>query len=1330
MTGGSAGSGGYTFQALVIAFVEAHVLVGRKLGWLDTQLGKPDVPVAVGAETGGGGDDVSVELGFHDFEAQAKHGLRVGPRLDEAVNRFARVLGADPSARGVIVVDQTSSPAVKDQLRVDLQRLRDGRDDDLKDVTVRVLGRIAALGISNAKEVAGRLTVICLDLEEGSSAHSNLAQLAIRERLSVPSEEERAWDALATDGDRLMRQRGRRDRQAIEKYLGGKGVVLVSRRLEIVSSDRDAILAPVTDRREPVAIVQAEVDLFDVIIKEAAGLLNAGEADSALALLERTQVRFSGDTPSGLRYRVSTNIGVAYLQLQQFDAARTQFETALTFDAGGTVALGNLAQAELFLGNLQSADFHAMELLRREPLSALGWSVRLQVASKLGRTVDLPADLEREPSVLGARGYVALQHKRFSEARELFERALSAGSTDVEMPQLLAEALVLESAGAVNRRPILERALQILEQAPPAGAGRRHAAERERALLLRASIYEILDRRDDARNAFDQALAIPNHSTRVELLVARSRLESNDAEAAAALLDRIPPPERDADALNLLARASAQLGRHREAEAALEAIPTDALSDANTAIETTETAIASGLTEKARELMRFVDASGAPAFRGQWLRARLASQDNDPNAVEAFERAIEIAPESERPLIQLELANHLARREEYARSIQLFEDAGAANRGAVALRWYARALYGGEEFTKLHALIQTIRQGGALPDWCVDLMAEIALRRQDFNDAVAWYREVIRRRPGDQRAQVNLAASLLALNRVDEARQVAHELAGNDQLSPEVAILVAHVLVALDERTAALHLAHSALKRSPADPDIQLAYVNAFLQQEASTQDELRPMMVGPNTWVELKAGKNEIEYHIVEAEVQPDVTRHQLSPTEGLGRRLCGLGRGDRIMLHEGMLTETQYEVTEIKSDLLHSFQEVMTHFPARFPENTNLQAFQLGDEVSDLAPLIAVAEQQAKTIDHAVKLYREQGLPLGFLAAVTHKTVRDAYCFLAFDPSKPRILVEAGDPESQAQAQVVADEQRPIVLTASALTTLDQIGKLKVLRQWASLILAPVSLEQELMAEIRELDEVMRRGGDKRFGKGDAGRLTFTEVPAETLSEYRGKVDQLLLWLRANVELVARSVEGLDTRSTKLRKAIGDSSADAITVAKGCDGRIYADDFGLRRLAASEEEVKGFSSYPFFRSARMRELMSEEEFNRAVIDLILLKHEFIPISAETLYVVLVDSGFLLENRVLRTFDRLRAESANTDTAVAVAAELLRKVALSTAGPATLGTIAMLCFEVLTADRDLVPTLRALISNIRRLLALVPSALELLERQLRAFLASKTLKH
>lgn len=57
---GSAGGGGYDFQARLSAFICIFILVQEPLRWVELEV--PDIPVAVAAETAGPGDDIRIEL--------------------------------------------------------------------------------------------------------------------------------------------------------------------------------------------------------------------------------------------------------------------------------------------------------------------------------------------------------------------------------------------------------------------------------------------------------------------------------------------------------------------------------------------------------------------------------------------------------------------------------------------------------------------------------------------------------------------------------------------------------------------------------------------------------------------------------------------------------------------------------------------------------------------------------------------------------------------------------------------------------------------------------------------------------------------------------------------------------------------------------------------------------------------------------------------------------------------------------------------------------------------------------------------------------------------
>ncbi|MCA1616798.1 MAG: hypothetical protein LC800_22475, partial [Acidobacteria bacterium] len=58
--GGSAGAGGYDFQAEVFALIAAKLLAGEPLNWVDAEGER--IPEAIYLETGTGGDDLRISL--------------------------------------------------------------------------------------------------------------------------------------------------------------------------------------------------------------------------------------------------------------------------------------------------------------------------------------------------------------------------------------------------------------------------------------------------------------------------------------------------------------------------------------------------------------------------------------------------------------------------------------------------------------------------------------------------------------------------------------------------------------------------------------------------------------------------------------------------------------------------------------------------------------------------------------------------------------------------------------------------------------------------------------------------------------------------------------------------------------------------------------------------------------------------------------------------------------------------------------------------------------------------------------------------------------------
>lgn len=1324
MSGGSTASGGYNFQAYAIAYVSTCIVTGKDLKWVNQQFGQPDVPIAVSAETGGPGDDIRVELGFASFEAQVKRGLNADARLDETIERFGKVLAANRDARGVIIVDPTSSKTVKEDLASDLQRLRDGLDNNLKDVTNRVLGRLASIGAQDPKEVASRISVVTLHLEE-TGAHSELAQWCLRWRLETPAMDGGAWRALVNDGHQLTQRSGRRDKIALEKLLGGLGLVLTER--EIATAIRTTVsLAP-----DPSVAGAASVsDRDQVLLVEAVELIKLERASDALTLLDRIESRFDDRTSDAFRHKVANNRGVAFLHLHENLKAQEAFRAALTLSPDSTMALGNLAQAELMIGNYGEADLLALRLLEKEPDSPTGWSVRIQAALRLRTTLDLPAKVATDPTLFATRGFVAFHQRRFEESVKLLKAAIDSGSGNIDARLLLAEATFMSAKSAEKRDEVLAEALAHADEGLKASRDAKNDFEIERALLVRGSVLDAMGDGTAAWRSYQDALTIPGHSLKVEFLAARNRLFAGDSETAKSLLQRIPPGDQNPETLNLLARILADLGESAEVERVLSQIDEKILNEPEHALEAAESAIEAGRIELALKLLQKVT-DPADRHKRAWLEARLALKRDEPNWRELYDLAIDLAPEEERSNPRLELAGLLARRRDFNAAIQLFESVDVLSKDIRAKRGYAHALYEVEEFSKLASFLNTLSEHEPLPVWAKQLLSEIAFLRQDYEGAESTLREIAAASPNDVRTIARLATALIELGRKGDAQPLLDRLAGDVSLPPDVAVGVAHLFLRLDQPKPALKLAFFALQRAPGDPEIQMAYVNIFLARSEKDDSDLRPTVVAANTWVMLRSGKREATYHIVEGNA--DATRQELSASDPFALQLLGRSAGEKVTQRAGSLSEKEFEIIEIKSEFVFAFQDVMSNFPTRFPDNTSLQAFELDQDPLggdlDLTPIIRSTEERAKRIKLTLEHYRNTVLPFGTVAKLTGTTLRDTFRHFSRSPEEIPVIVEAGGADSQTASQIVADSNGPVVLTLTSLTTLQELGWLDRFKSWCPEVVVPHSLIDELEQEIAELSRAVERGGAHFIGKGPGDRpLAMTEVAPEVLDSQRQATQQLLDWVRSNTQVLARPVSSLTSRAEKVREAIGASSHDALVLATEPGRRLIADDLALRRLGKSEYGVRSFPTIAFVQSALARGLCTKDECFSVVRQLVLWNQVFIPVNADILFNVLNAAGFVPDGTVIKLFDRLRGGNCDLEPALNIGAQVLRLTALSTAPSGSLETTAMLTFEVISSGRDLTQTMGRFFARLKRYFALMPSHLDLIENQLKLFVTTKTL--
>jgi hypothetical protein len=221
--GGSAGGGGYDYQAETYAYIAAKILGQEAINWADT--GDSRIPVSVRLETGSGGDDLLISLREGNFiELQAKKGLRRGQELWNALIEIAWKMQSDHKSYGVLLTTTDASETIRSQLADGIRKIGLGSVDNLNEISRDFLKRLQDGGI-DAASVCARIRIVAWDSAPHSQGESETLSI-LRHLIAKPELAEAARGVLVSDGLDLITNRAGRDAQNIAKVLSQANIFL------------------------------------------------------------------------------------------------------------------------------------------------------------------------------------------------------------------------------------------------------------------------------------------------------------------------------------------------------------------------------------------------------------------------------------------------------------------------------------------------------------------------------------------------------------------------------------------------------------------------------------------------------------------------------------------------------------------------------------------------------------------------------------------------------------------------------------------------------------------------------------------------------------------------------------------------------------------------------------------------------------------------------------------------------------------------------------------------------------------------------------------------
>lgn len=1263
MGGGNATFSGTDFQSRVTAFIAVHVVAQRKLdGWCAPG---GNTPIAIRMEQKTSGDDIYVELtNGCGLDVQAKHGLSASSKLETVVNSFCDGLKDNDVA--VLVVDQEkSSKPVRIDLRKQLETWREGAEP--KSDGSGLHGKIARLLEPEFASVRERFFVVVADLDDDYAHGVGHAKALLRSVLERPEQADVAWSALVKDSSYASKDSRRRDRKRYEQILLDEGIRLAS-----------SYQADLSTRPQPVAIQPIASSGGDALAT-AKKLIESYQPRAALQILNDA----GGSLDQYFR-------GVAYLQLGEREMALTALESAHTLDPTHIPSAVRLAALEASRGNLDRAKELVLQKTTDGCEDAAAWAARIQIVGDIG-LLDVPESVRDSPEVHTADALRLLQQGEVAGAVNLLRGALRK---DPNPLRLFYAAQAIRNL-AYERSPsdkLLTEARGLLAEA------RRRVSNAEVELLAWIDWIDVLCLHD-----------LSEYSEALDLLfgiAARRELDKEQVFCLGSISFELNI--RCVDALkiveassclselqksNLRIRLLAATDRAPEAKDELEKAKGGA--SALTVDERCALAIGALALGEASAVIEILGQLATPQSCVLLARAHLHLGDSK-EALELYAKAMESVSSLSRQSVAKEYAAYLLNISLWTEALEVLSDPRVVTDEEVA-EMKTAGLYGVGEWVEAIKQINSSHARWPASVWPVRMGARIEVSRRDFASARIWIDKWIANDLDSIEPVLWKVQLLLWASSKDDARDLL--LKTKERGPAAQRIDMAGLMLATGEFQLAIEIGYRALRDGRNDPQIQFTYFNLAIEALRKIKPPA-PEQVGVGTCVVVEdyASGSVARYLIVEGETDPEF--EEIALEDPYIQPLLGKRVGDEVV-KVGSLPETRLRVVEILDHYVHGIRWATERHETRHPSTSRIRSFQIKEDegAPDFSHLISVVEQKAAQDSNILDFVTERAFPLGFAEKALGQTTRQVYGAIVGDSDR-HLPVELRD----SSPSVEAAKTDGLVMTRSALCTIEALDCFDLVEAMAKDILVPPGLLEQLRLDEAELESIAEEGRHS-IGILDGKPASFEITPDEAQRPLAA-VRRTKSWLDRVGRVIPRP-DRWNERRLDVWQQVSENAYDAAIAASTTKRPLYADDLGLR-LAATKLGVTGFSTFALIERARKDGKLDEAKHQRLLKDLLVLGHHVLPLELSTIRLTIPTKDTDSHFEFSRLMTYLRRESVDLNSAARFAAQVL-KVAMLEGQRDAIAEIADIVYEAVFHGRDRQRVERALKQAIGATFYLLP---------------------
>ncbi len=1028
----------------------------------------------------------------------------------------------------------------------------------------------------------------------------------------------------------------------------------------------------------------AEDEAADPVAREigaAAAEIDAGRCQFARLRLLRIREQQWAELSAALKFRVLTNLAVAWLKEGERRRAAMLLIAAKSLEPDEEAACTNEALAHEILGEHERAHALAERLRMQFPSSSRALALWLNNAPPL---LDIKTLEEAIAPELAADGEVALVTARCALARgahecaERYARNVTATLPDHFSGWLaLAQAILLgeisaHAAGAGDGDDSRAReAESCFTQAIALAQSEGSASAEVQGLIGRAQARialrdtegagrDIEDahglEREDANGLCEYGIVLRSRGSLAEAIAVFRRAVAvggrDDAEyhLAVSLRERDDPGDLQ-EAADLLGRAVSRPGAVPEGDFAF------AVASAIDAFVTLER------WQDAETALNSLPAGQIPAVTMYTMRANLM------RAQGKFDQAWKLADEALAALLsdtsaenRRQLAALLHDLGRYGDALPLWQAlAAGASAGADRRRLLDCASRLGRDSIVLELNRETRSDGTAADDGLSERLG--ALERNDPENALSLLNDYLAEHPGD--AVFRLRRSLVArrLGRTDLVIADPNSMPPARELPPELARGAILVMREGGRAAEALAYAYELLRRRPADVNAHRAYLAAF-GPIGPTPHVADFDAAGPGAAVYFTDQESNTDRWVVlEDGADPDESRDEFSPSAPIAKALKGRRAGDRFQLAEGRFSRKSAVVKQIVNKYAWRYQDCLQNWAARFPGVPEVETGEAHAESIDWSSVetffdsVEIAsngkrDDAARAAEHA---YAQKALPIHGVANRLGLNDLQTMFVLAQRPDAP-IKCCAGTRDELDAALAAFGRSNSVVIDLTAIATLCLLGKLGLLASWPRQFI----ISHSTLAELRRLafeDTLMRLPpGFSAAVNGNGADSKRTDVQLKGL----GDALQSVCRIRDGAILAALDHD----RRERMVRLFGRHGAESIAIASMPGHVLWTDDRVLAEFARAEFGVRRVWTESAFKARTQAGILDPAELATASTKLAGWGYAFTAPSVEMLLRAGAVAQWNPEQFPLRqALDQFSSETMDFGDAMRMAVELIVRI-------------------------------------------------------------------